>query len=288
MNDISERKKVIDLLKNPTGRFIASNFGETVPQPLPEGEVLNHQHRHREILLVLEKSDDLALEDHLYALQTGDAAFIDSRQRHNVYRTGGDFRHIWFFFYPKRVAVAYLEKSNNVKKQLLLPNPIGSTAATLLINRWEQLLFSNAVDLEYHRSQLRAAFELIKGELVNALSSSESVPLELHQQDIVEMICDSIESRRGMECSLADLARLTGYSECYLSRLFHRCTGKTVGMAVNEARMRYVLSCQKHTSCKVLADSLGFSSAAAFWKWRRKNHQLETAMLETRPVPEDE
>lgn len=281
-------EKFLTQLRQPVRRIISAHFGETAPQ-LEVPQQVMHRHRHREILLVLDCPSSIALDDKSYSLQPGDAVFIETGQRHEAYLNSSDFSHLWLMLYPKRIPAAYLEKRSGTDFRHLMPDPVSSAAAALLNSRWDQLLASPAEDLVYCRNQLCAALELVKGDLVKGNiaripAAGKTVSPEIRQRNVVELISDCIESRLGANCSLTELAELTGYSECYLSKLFHACTGKTIGMAVNETRMRYVLSCKLHTSCKEMAEALGFSTAAAFWKWRRKNQVLEKAIRENRPV----
>lgn len=281
-------EKFLTQLRQPVRRIISAHFGETAPQLEVPQQVL-HRHRHREILLVIGSPGAIVLGDKTYTLQPGDAVFIETGQRHEAYLNSSDFSHLWLMLYPKRIPAAYLEKRSGTDFRHLMPDPVSSAAAALLNSRWDQLLASPAEDLVYCRNQLCAALELVKGDLVKGNiaripAAGKTVSPEIRQRNVVELISDCIESRLGANCSLAELAELTGYSECYLSKLFHACTGKTIGMAVNETRMRYVLSCKLHTSCKEMAEALGFSTAAAFWKWRRKNQVLEKAIREKRPV----
>lgn len=288
MNEASALEKLLTQLRRPVRRIISAHFGETAPQLEVPQQVMHH-HRHREIMLVLDCPGSIVLDDKSYSLQPGDAVFIETGQRHEAYLNSGDFSHLWLMLYPKRIPAAYLEQRSGAEFRHLMPDPVSSAAAALLNSRWDQLLSSTPEELEYCRSQLCAALELVKGDLVKGNiahipAEGKTVSPEIRQRNVVEVISDCIESRLGANCSLAELAELTGYSDCYLSKLFHACTGKTIGMAVNETRMRYVLSCKLHTSCKEMAAALGFSTAAAFWKWRRKNQVLEKAILEKRPV----
>lgn len=288
MNEVSAWEKISAQLRQPVRRIISAHFGESTP--LTEvAPAVTHHHRHREILLIFDHPGSIVLDNQTYTLQPGDAVFIETGQLHDAYQRRQDCRHLWMMLYPKRTPAAYLEQLSGEEFRHLMPDPVSSAAAALLNSRWDQLLSSPPEDLAYCRSQLRAALELVKGDIVRGNIATdeftgEAVEPVIRQRNVVELISDCIESRLGNNCSLAELAELTGYSGCYLSKLFHACTGKTIGMAVNEVRMRYVLSCKLHTSCKEMADALGFSTAAAFWKWRHKNHALEKAMLENRPV----
>ena len=287
MDEFTAIENLLIQLRQPVRRIISAHFGET--SPLPETpEPVTHHHRHREILLVIDCTGKVVLGNQIYDLQAGDAVFFETGQPHDAYISSCDFRHLWLMLYPKRIPAAYLEKSSGEEFRHLMPDPVSSAAAALLNSRWDQLLASSAEELEYCRCQLRSALELVKGDLVKGNAAGavtgKTVPPVIRQRNVVDLISDCIESRLGANCSLAELAELTGYTECYLSKLFHACTGKTIGMAVNEVRMRYVLSCRLHTSCKEMAEALGFSTAAAFWKWRRKNQVLEKALLDKRPV----
>ena len=287
MDELTAFENLLIQLRQPVRRIISAHFGATAPLPETPPPVTHH-HRHREILLVIDCPGKVVLGNQIYELQPGDAVFFETGQLHDAYINKCDSRHLWLMLYPKRMPAAYLEKSSGEEIRHLMPDPISSAAAALLNSRWDQLLASSAEDLDFCRSQLLAALELVKGDLIKGdianTVSGKTVPPVIRQRNVVDLISDCIESRLGNNCSLAELAELTGYSGCYLSKLFHACAGKTIGMAVNEVRMRYVLSCKLHTSCKEMADALGFSTAAAFWKWRHKNHALEKAMLENRPV----
>ena len=56
----------------------------------------------------------------------------------------------------------------------------------------------------------------------------------------MEFTSDYIDLHHGRNCSLVQLEKITGYTQYYLCRLFRKYYGKTIGDAINEARMRYV------------------------------------------------
>ncbi len=243
-----------------------------------------HSHRHREILMVLKGSGNYQVDSRWYKLQPGSVIFIDSWQMHSCYAykaLRSDLEHIWFMLYPRRVVVTGSELSGNgTQYRNRVLGPLAEPAARLLTGVWERLRMAPPEERMRHVEQLQMVMRVVSGEIVEYLFNS-NVRTGAKAQEMADFLADYIENRYGCGCTLSNLEKLTGYSSCYISHLFHRKFGKTVGEAVNEARMRYVIEQIRHgAATKAIAAELEFASPESFWKWRRNNRQLETQLLQ--------
>ena len=89
-----------------------------------------------------------------------------------------------------------------------------------------------------------------------------------------------VETMRGRDCSLDQIARYAGYSRFRVAHLFKARMGMSIGGYINRIRLQYL----DHARIQVLpskqvAAELGFRSTTAFYNWRRKHKRGNTRSL---------
>ena len=253
------------------------------PESTPHDNFRLHSHRQREILFVLEGESDYILDSHWYRLRPGDAVFVEPWQSHGCFyrEDENNLKHLWFILHSKFLSGCYnnVGLAGQVQREWLY-GTVSGPAHQMLLNNWDRARTAKAEDCPWYAEQLRRSFELALGEMATNILQSGGNPLRRKRDDVAEFMADYIDRHLGRDCSLARLEKITGYTRCYLSHLFREYYGKTIGSAVNEARMRYILEQNWQSSAKDIADELGFASVATYWKWRRNNRKLETVIGE--------
>ena len=132
---------------------------------------------------------------------------------------------------------------------------------TVLLKRQE-----NEYRNDHDTERIRVFFSLLLKEL----------ELELKRPDrsepgIADNLQHIIRSRNGVNCSLAELERRTGYSRSHISHLFRQTCGMTIGTYINMVRLDFTREALAYgMTQKEISGELGFSSPAAFWQWYRK------------------
>lgn len=103
----------------------------------------------------------------------------------------------------------------------------------------------------------------------------ESEKLMLHFQDrktdLAESVKIRIRTRNGVNCSLGELEKYTGYSRSHIAHTFRKECGFSIGEYINTVRREYTVQALAFgMKQKEIAAALGFSSPSAFWQWYRK------------------
>lgn len=282
--DALEKNQLLDIMKQGAQRIIATN-GDVLPTPVPgynNGRI--DTHRHREILFVIGGESDYKLEGNWYHLCPGDAVFIEPWQPHSYYYRAEecDLKHLWISVHPKRMQMIYtqLDHAGKLDRSSLILSTQGPVFR-IVSSWWNWVRKDASGDRWWHSRMLRQIIDLILTEYI--LLILQGLENAKHKgTDIVVFLADYIAGHRGCNCQLEQLESLTGYNRCYLSHLYRNYWGKTIGDAINEARMQYVLlQSRNRLGPKEIAAELGFASVTTFWKWRRNNRALEAALSES-------
>lgn len=276
-----DRKSVAAVLEKGIRRMICANYGgEPLTEEIPP-DMVCHEHGHREILYVIDGECNYQLGKNWYHLTPGDAIFIDSWQTHSFFyrQSDSNLTHLWFSIHRQKLSVnlTRVESTGRVQRRMLYVEA-PQIATHLLSVNWDRARGAKAENSGFYHEQLKLAFALMLNEMIFAYLSEDENVERSKSENLIDYIADYIEVNHGKDCSLSQLEKLSGYTHCYLSHLFRKYYGKTIGAAINEARMRYVVEQSWMASTKDIADELGFSSVMTFWRWRRNNHHLEEIM----------
>lgn len=103
-------------------------------------------------------------------------------------------------------------------------------------------------------------------ELSEIASPGFHSPADRASSDRIGTVCAHIEQHLSDPLYVNEFARMTGLSESAFSRLFRRCTGRTVPKYVNELRIARAcrLLAETDQSVKEITDACGYASAANF------------------------
>jgi AraC-like DNA-binding protein len=103
-------------------------------------------------------------------------------------------------------------------------------------------------------------------ELIQIASPGFQSPVESASSDRIGAVCAHIERHLVEQLYVAHLALIAGLSASAFSRLFKRCTGRTVPQYVNELRIARAcrLLAESDQTVKEIADACGYPSPANF------------------------
>ena len=103
-------------------------------------------------------------------------------------------------------------------------------------------------------------------ELVEVATPGFHSPADRAASDRIGTVCAHIEQHLPEHMYVNHFARMTGLSESAFSRLFKRCTGRTVPQYVNELRIARAcrLLAETDKSVKEITDVCGYASPANF------------------------
>ena len=239
---------------------------------------VQESHPEREILFIQSGKNNFLLNGRIYSAAPGDVFFINSWIPHQCdYGTiKTDFRHLWIHFHEKRLFGVFCLSRQSLHTSRVLNWEYSGHLLWLLNERW------NRARLEPGHSATRQEIYLsiarILVEEIAYLSAHELPQISSNQEQIAVWIKNYISIHYGRNASMYELEKLTGYNRFYLMRLFKKEYGMTIGEYINCVRRGFVsAAAEKGMLQKEIALQLGFQSAAAFWLWKKRDHEKQIA-----------
>ena len=229
-----------------------------------------HKHPHREAVLVLEGENDFLLDGRSCHLKPGDAVLIDSWTPHlfGYMECDCDLLHLWFFFCGKDARASLCRVGMNGRYEILRSMVLPTCTATLMTSRWNELNKQKVLTEEMLSFRLASPMKCLTEDFLFLAYQKDAQPV---QDDLASAVKLYIESNIGCDCSLAQLEKVFGYSRYHIAHKFRETYGYPVGACIDSVRAVFTEDAlSKGLKQKEIAEELGFSSAAAFWKWRRK------------------
>lgn len=231
---------------------------------------LDEKHLEREILMVIRGTTNYSYCKHKLTLNRGDALFIDSWEPHQCGYTSTqtDCLHLWIHLHSKRLLANTIEYRNSVRiREPFMELPVD--LLSVLNRRWEAAIKSRghkSYATEYYQSIIR----LLQEELLwNALEPRANAD----HNNLVKQLENILSVNYGHKVTLAELAKRFGRDQAYLSRLFKKTHGITIGEYIDKNRENYTeAALARGMTQKEIAAQLGFSSASAFWLWRKRRN----------------
>lgn len=233
-------------------------------------------HQHREILFVLHGESEFILDHKSFKVKAGDVILIDRWLSHQYGYSSSDknMLYLWFFLFPTHLNLLVHridDKGNvsNVIRWIELPADL-----KLVIDRhWDEFdKLSPEEATTYLNSFFKQPLTMLLDEFRFYIQiNNPEMEKKQTQNNIVNSIQHIIETRKGRNCSLAQLEKFTGFSRFYISHLFKSAYGISIGDYINRVRMIFFESAKKQgLNHKQIAFELGFSSSSALLLWYRK------------------
>ncbi len=277
----TEIQSLLPAMQRGVQRVIATCALPMPEECAPEAEGKSHAHQTREVFFQLQGETNYMLDGKWYHIQEGDALFIESYQEHGLYfrRKDRNLKQFWIGLYPKRLNIVLisLDAAGELHHELCYCSSINAVYQTLLSN-WDAVRNGEISDPAWQKRVLSVSLDLLLCDVARYAADNESLQSRKKRENVIHFISDYIDGNHGCDCALDRLEKLTGYSRYHLSHLYREFYGKTIGEAINEARMRHFLAQDWHVNAKEIAEMLGFTSSAIFWKWRRNNRDLEKTL----------
>ncbi|MFB5674905.1 helix-turn-helix domain-containing protein [Paenibacillus terreus] len=204
-----DRRKMINLFM-----FQAKDTERVIPM---------HFHSHMEMIYCISGSLKVWHEGTVTILMNNDMLFMNSNVPHSTQSiTENRVLVLQFpgsFFANEQVTIQLNTQENHIEDAIL------SKLRRLLMDIYELHISKGEYDYILEQSRI---IEL-KYMLVNHCSQAADIPPQIfsEKQQKIKTIMDFIKEHYTENISLAETARFCGYSEAYLSRMFHEYTGQT-------------------------------------------------------------
>lgn len=204
-----DRKKLINLFI-----FEASNTERVIPM---------HFHSNMELIYCINGSLRVWHDGKVTTLMDQDLLFINSNVPHSTQSlTENRVLVLHFtesFFASEQVFIELNTSEEHSDEQIL------SNLRNLLLEIYDLHLSTGTYDYILAQSRIiELKYRLVHhfGQIARSSSATNSA-----KQQRIQTILDFIKEHHTENISLAETARMCGYSEAYLSRMFHEYTGQT-------------------------------------------------------------
>ena len=239
-----------------------------------------HTHPYPELLVVLRGRTAFGLCGRAWACGPGTIFYVDGDEPHdlNYPPRSPPLRHLWISLFQDHAVALRIEIGRGAagppwRRCCVVPRcDLGVDVphvARECRNR------GDVPPLVRRLWLLSAALTVVSRVAVVSYDVADQREQDSIQARTVEAIRRHLEQTGGCGASLANLARIAGYSKFHFLRLFQRHTGHRVHAYVDRCREQKMVELQREGhSLKEIGDRLGFSCQAAFCRWRRHRHRL--------------
>lgn len=218
-----------------------------------------HFHLNLEVFLLRKGGYTVRVGDRRQEVGAGSVVVIDSYEIHGYEDCAfKEARDACVVIFPYR----YLQKFNEWRKNLTISEPI--LCDETLCGELMQIADTYLTGSEQIKG---AAADLFLARLYERLRFSENKARG--DSSLVRQILSFIQENFQDDVSRKTIARELGYTESHISRVFHRCIGKSISEYVNGLRLAYVerlrASGVKRTTLDLLYEA-GFKSQQTFYR----------------------
>ena len=239
-----------------------------------------HHHPEYEITLVRKGGTERWVGDRLTPLKPGDLVLLGSGLPHDFRneRGRGQVDAVVLQFRPNFLGEDWIKHASVSAIARLLDRARlglevrGATrrAATKMIEQAPKLRGVGRLVL------LLQLLELLAGsdELKEIATPGFRADTDAHSSDRIGAVTRHIEESLSGQIYVSTLARMTGLSESAFSRLFHKCTGRSVPQYVNELRIARAcrLLAETDQTVKQVAHVCGYPTPAYFHRQFHRQH----------------
>ena len=263
---LSEKQRFQEALNIVPGRVVSKRTSGTESKRLiPEAHL--HRHLLREMLIVLDGRSRFRLNDKEFTAVPGMVFLCDHWDLHNnnYYPEDRGLLHIWVYLIGGEVLVrccSVLSDGNFVflDRGIIFPSYLNA----MFEHRWMLCTRLSGCDCERETELMHTPISYLLEELRDYFNAVPS----RGDDGMISAITHYIESQNGRNCALSQLERISGYNRYYIAHRFKAATGFPVGKYIDKVRRDVTVEALKQ-GCKQkeIAEQLGFSSGAVFWKW---------------------
>lgn len=222
-----------------------------------------HFHGNLEVFVVRRGRYHVRVNENEYELTDGQVAVVDSYDIHaytQLDETGDDCVLI--------IPYDYLHAFTQRRKSLRINTPVIADEA--LVSELLEIVDKYLLK-ESGSWRKEAAIELFLATLFERLEWTEARAKD--EGALVRRILAYVHGHYRDEVARGDIARALGYTEAYVSRVFHRYVDKSISEYVNGLRLEYIERRRKEgdprTTIELIYDA-GFKSQQTYYRCRKK------------------
>ena len=218
-----------------------------------------HFHLNLEVLLLRKGGYTVRIGDRRQEVRAGSIVVIDCYEIHGYEDCAvQEEQDACLVIFPYR----YLQKFNEWRKNFKIAEPVICDEKLC-----DELMHIANVYLTGSEQIKGAAADLFLARLYEKLRFLENKARD--ESSLVKQILSFIQENFQNDVSRKAIARELGYTEAHISRVFHRCMGKSISQYVNGLRLAYVerlrASGVKRTTLDLLYEA-GFKSQQTFYR----------------------
>lgn len=229
----------------------------------------HHRHDYREIMAVVAGKCVIKLQNKYFHLMPGDILLLNSMENHsNGHYPEKGTVFWWGSFWTDMLRIHLWEENRISDSSVVFMGAFND----FIYHEWDDLLTGDTPDIREEIAHIIIA-------LINhrfRTGTKQKIVSQVNEQDLImEKIVKYIDEMPSLNCTLASLALLAGYSTVHFQRIFVQYTGMTFREYILHKRVKRYLRLTEHgdRTMKELADELGFSSIEALIHWKQRNRK---------------
>lgn len=276
-------KKLRDVLLDPSQWQIVSSLLAPDIRPLSDHyfdtwlEKHTHSHKAIEVMIAMDGNGTYGLQGRVYPAPPGTVFIIGPGEDHAVgypERCLVRFTHLWIGVYSEFCDVTYVLRSGKHYEDTSKIDGLVVTTTDSCVSLEQclgELYRETKRDSNVVRAKIVGALMLLTSAIAERADTPTAAATHSFQKDVVEMIQEHIARTGGKDANLDNLARVSGYSKYYLSRLFRQHTGRSIHDYVDLCRATRCVELRNAGHSKTeIAQALGFSCLSAFVTWEHR------------------
>ncbi len=226
-----------------------------------------HFHRNLEIFIVRKGEYRLSIGEQSLTVSSGMIAVIDSYEIHSYDARENIDSDDCVLVIPYEYVTEFTARRQGGS----LKNPVVQDDALCksLLKIVDEYLCEQA-DEEVQKSAVSLLLSLLYPKLVWASERTRE------ESSLVRDILAYIQENYTLDVSRSTIARVLGYTEAHISRVFHRYLNKGISQYVNELRLAHinrVIARGDNRSVIELIYDAGFKSQQTYYRFRAKNKE---------------
>lgn len=222
-----------------------------------------HFHLNLEVFISIKGEYDISIDGKRYSVKKGGIAVIDSYKIHSYNSTADSSENIdnIVVIFPYKYLRRFNERRSG--KQICEPVFYDECLSAKLIEIAEKYLYGT----EYQRE---AAADLFLCMLYENMSFSESKTYD--DGSLARKILLYIQSNFREEITRKNIANALGYTESYISQIFHSFIGKGITRYINELRLNYIETLRNSGDTRKTTEIIyeaGFKSQQTYYRVKK-------------------
>lgn len=246
----------------------------------------SHAHPGIEVLIALDGAASVGLLGRVYPVTAGAVIIFGPNEPHSLGYPANAwqrFTHLWIEAFPDHHKVGFSIRIGRRYADTSQINVMLKTDQTHfpLDGYLSEVFRERSKEQAILRTRVVGAVSLVAAAVAERCETPTVANTQAFQRDVIEAVTEHIRVTCGAHVALSDLARISGYSMYYLSRMFREQTGRTIHEYIDLCRQAKAKELSDAGQSRTrIADALGFSCLRSFIAWEKHQKKMHRTVLD--------